>query len=104
MDHEEFERRYEVYATYPQEAYQALSPAFLDAMVSIADDYAQQAIRAGFEGDRFLLSLPLNGEMFEPGSVFKSVYGCEENVRKLLKQVATANQLIDRLVAPTEQG
>jgi hypothetical protein len=97
LPHPGFEERYEVYADDPAEAQRLLSPGFCDTMVALADAHGKSALQAGFVDGRFLLALPMPGDLFEPGSLFRSVYTYEDNIHKVLRQVTIAHRLIDFL-------
>ena len=97
LPHPEFDKRFEVYADNPDDARRLLTPGFLDTMVAVANAHSKSDLKAGFVGDQFLLAMPINRNLFEPGSVFRSVYDCEQNIREVMGQITIAHRLIDFL-------
>lgn len=101
-----FERRFHVFTDDPDEAAGLLTPAFRATMAEVARDFRgpwrptfswRRAVTAGFAEGRFLLALPLGGGRFEVGSLLRSAYACERDVRHFLADVAIAKDIIDRL-------
>ncbi len=97
LDHPEFEAIYAVYADSPDTAPEVLTPVFLDSMVAIAEAAEGAAVRAAFTEGTFVLALPTGRDLFAPGSIFRSVYDCEDDIRELLWQVTIVHRLIDYL-------
>jgi hypothetical protein len=97
VPHADFEARFEVYADDAEEARRLLGADFLDTMIAIAKAHEKAAVTAGFCEGAFLLALPMCRNLFEPGSIFRSVYGCEANIRELLGQITVAHRVIDFL-------
>ena len=95
FDHAAFEEVYEVYASDHDEVYQLVTPSLCDAMVALANTYAETT--AAFVDGVFLLAVPVAGDLFEAGSVESSVYDCEDDIHAFLRQVTVAHRIIDHL-------
>ena len=66
-------------------------------MVDLAKSYEKKALNAAFVDGVFLLAVPIPGNLFEPGSLSRSVYDCEEDIHTFLNQITIAHRVIDRL-------
>jgi hypothetical protein len=97
FDDPEFEKRFEAYANDPDAARRLLNPVFLQSMVAIADGRKGQTPVAAFSRGRFLLALPLNAELFEPGSLSRSMDRFEDDMHTLLRQLTIPRRVIDIL-------
>ena len=95
FDHPDFEDRYAVYASDADEARRLVSPGFCDNMLTLADAYG--TLGAAVVDGVFLLAVPVPGDLFEPGSINRSVYDCEGNIHEFLKQLTIAHRFIDCL-------
>lgn len=97
FDHPEFERVYEVYASDPAMARQLLVPAFLDCLVALNNSRKGYPPTAAFVSGRLLVALPLRGDLFEPGSLSRSLAGFEDEMHTLLRQLTIPRRIIDVL-------
>ncbi len=66
-------------------------------MLALADAYDATSLGAAFVDGVFLLAVPVAGDLFEPGSIKRSVYDCEADIHEFLKQVTIAHRVIDHL-------
>ncbi|MFP6743386.1 MAG: DUF3137 domain-containing protein [Alphaproteobacteria bacterium] len=92
-----FEARFAVYASDADEAYQLVSPAFCKTMLALAETHDDKTLGAGFVDGVFLLAVPVDGDLFEPGSITRSVYECEDDIHKFLEEITIAHRVIDIL-------
>lgn len=92
-----FEKMFEVYSTDGTAARQLLTPAFLDCMVALAESRKGQPPTAAFTHGRLLLALPLREELFETGSLSRSLEKFEEDLHTLLRQLTLPRRVIDVL-------
>ena len=97
FDDEVFEKRYEVYASDVDEARRLITPAFRHTMVSLAEAHDEKSLGAAFVDEVFLLAVPIKGDLFEPGSVTRSVYDCEDDIHEFLGHLILARRIIDHL-------
>ncbi len=97
FDHPDFEDRYAVYASDADEARRLVSPGFCDTMVALADAYDKKSLGAAFVDGVFLLAVPVPGDLFEPGSIKRSVCDCEDDIHEFLKELTIAHRVIDYL-------
>ena len=77
--------------------YRLLSPGFCETMLTLADAYYAKSLGAAFVDGMFLLAVPVEGDLFEPGSIKRSVYDCEQDIHDFLEQVTIAHRVIDHL-------
>jgi hypothetical protein len=78
LEHDEFERRYEVYSTDQIEARALLTPAFMERFVALAATTGFALPGALAEGPRLLVALPKRlgtGDLFEPPPYWKPAGG-----------------------------
>ena len=97
LDHPDFESRYQAYSNDPAEARRLLARPFLDTMVSLADQAGKAALNGAFHDGRFLLALPIRGDLFEIGKLHHPLDRFEDDVRTLLEQFTIPHRLIDHL-------
>ena len=100
-----FEKHFTVYASDADEAMKLVSPGFCENMLALVDTYSvkvgsvhlRKSLSAAFIDGAMLLALPLPGNRFEPGSVEKTVYDCEDGIHDFLKDIKIAHRVIDYL-------
>ena len=93
----DFEDLYEVYADDGDEARALVTPDFCRTMVALADAHKSKALSAAFVDGVFLLAVPVPGNLFEPGSIKKSVFDCEDDIHEFMKQLTIPHRVIDYL-------
>lgn len=102
----DFERRFLTYSDDPAEAAQLMAPGFRSTMLDMAKAYRagwglslfrQRRLSAAFDDGKFFLALPAKGNLFEVGSIFRSAYTCETDIRRFMRDLVTARQVIDYL-------
>ena len=59
--------------------------------------YDGKSLCAGFVDGVFLLAVPVDGNLFEPGSITRSVYECEDDIHMFLEEITIAHRVIDIL-------
>ncbi len=96
-----FEERFAVYASDPDEAYRLVSPTFCKTMLALADAHNDKTLGAGFVDGVFVLAVPVDGDLFEPGSVTRSIYDCEDDIHTFLEEITIAHRVIDILHSET---
>lgn len=97
FDDAAFEKRFAVYASDRDEAMRLVSPGFCKNMLALADAYQGSALGAAFVDGVFLLAVPVDGDLFDPGSIKESVYGCEDDIHEFLHEVTIAHRVIETL-------
>jgi hypothetical protein len=98
FDDAEFERRYECYASDPMIAQRIVTPTFMQSMVAIGDGRKGERPTACFTEGKFLLAVPLAGvNLFEPGSLSRSVDTFETDMHTLLRQLTLPRRVIETL-------
>jgi hypothetical protein len=97
LSHAEFERAFEVYSDDPVRARLLLTPAFLENLLALSEFDGSKGLTAAFDRGDFLLALSMNRNLFEHGSIWRSAYEVETDVRELLKDVGIVHRVIDYL-------
>jgi hypothetical protein len=103
FDNAAFENVYEVYASDPAVARQLLTPTFLDSMVALREGRKGEPPTAAFTAGQLLVALPVREELFEPGSLSRSMAMFEEDMHNLLRQLTTPCRVIDVLHGERKQ-
>ncbi len=93
----DFEALFEVYADNRVEAKLLVSQGLQASLVALCDDHAAKTLTAAFADGALLLALPMNTKMFEVGSVWRSAYACQDDLRQLLTDIGMVHQVIDYL-------
>ncbi len=70
---------------------------YRNSVITARSRRRDESQHAAFVDGVFLLAVPVPGDFFEPGSVRRSVYDCEEDIHKFLNQITIAHRVIDRL-------
>lgn len=70
-------------------------------MLALADTHNDKTLGAGFVDGVFLLAVPVDDDLFEPGSVTRSVYDCEDDIHAFLEEITIAQRVIDILLGKT---
>jgi hypothetical protein len=97
FEDQDFEKRFEVYATDETVARQLLTPAVLQSLVAVAEGRKGQTPTAAFTDGRFLLALPIAEDLFEPGSLSRSMDRFEEDMHTLLRHLTIPQRVIEIL-------
>jgi len=95
LESPDFEKIFEVYTTDQVEARFLLTPDVMQAFIDLETTFKGSKFRATFDGNRIYAALE-GGNMFEPGSMFKSLDD-SERVADLLDDIATVFHLVDVL-------
>ena len=101
LEHQEFEKRYEVSSTDQIEARALLTPAFMDRFVELASRAEFAMPGAIAEGNTMTVALPKRmgaGDLFEPPAYWKPAGGAalvrlESDIRAVLKMADTVIKL-----------
>ncbi len=97
LDHGRFEERFQVYGDRPDEAARLLQPGLLDSLIAIAEELGERAVNCAFIEGRFLIALPQRRDLFEVGSLHRSLDGAEDDLRRLALEFTIPQRLIDNL-------
>ena len=108
FDHAAFEQRYAVFASDADEARRLITLEFRDFMVAHAKARENKSalsqvadlfsFGASFVDSTLRLALPVEGELFEPGSIKRSIYDCEDDIHEFLDHLMLAHRVIDYLL------
>ena len=95
--HPAFEARYELFSDDPAGALSLLSGGFFDAMVALSEAAGQKALNAAMVDQRFVLTLPHKGDLFEIGRLHRPLDRLEEDLDEIVRQITTPYRVIDYL-------
>jgi len=101
-----FEKIFEVYSTDQVMSRYLLTPSFMERLLSLETAMKGKRVRAAFDerqsGGELLIAVE-TGNLFEPGSMFKSLDD-DNRIRSLLDEIDMVTGMVDRLVKPAELG
>ncbi|MEM0988389.1 MAG: DUF3137 domain-containing protein [Pseudomonadota bacterium] len=98
VDHPEFERVYEVYASDPDAARRYLNGNLISGLLEVAkSETSKKYIACAMEGDRLYLALPRSGDFLGLGSLFRPVTTIESDLHEALADLTLPGRLIDKL-------
>lgn len=95
LEDPEFEKKFEVYGTDQVEARYMLTPDVMQAILDLETAFKGGRLRCAFDGNKILAACE-GGDLFEPGSMFKS-FDDPNRVGDLLEDFAAMFHLIDVL-------
>lgn len=101
FDHQRFEDAFEAYAENPQAAKDFMPPAFLDNVLSIAENEAgrrgAKALRAGFVGNSFWLAVERTDGFLKMGKLSAPITEMEPVLHAIFSDIEMVHRIIDRL-------
>lgn len=104
-----FARSFVVHADDPAEARRLMTPGFRATLLEFAADYGPgwrrflpwpfrpARLAAAFAEGTFFLAVPAPGNHFEVGALWRSAYACEHDIRRFMRDIVRARQIIDYL-------
>ena len=98
-----FEKEFEVYSTDQVEARYLLTTSFMDRLVDLREVFGGEGIQCSFYQNQLLMMIPIQRNMFEPGSVFE-VEDFIDDAKSLLKEMDIIHQIIDTLKLDLDIG
>ena len=97
LEDPEFEKAFEVYTTDQVEARFLLTPDFMQTLVDLEKTLRGKKLRCAFSGEEMFVAVE-GGDLFEPGSLFKTLDD-PNRVRELLLDFEAVFNLIDAVSA-----
>lgn len=97
VPHQAFEEAFEVFTDGQAEVPQLLTGPVLEALLQLDQAQGGKGLTGAFADQSFFLALPVPQNLFEFGSLFRSVYRVPEDLRTLLFQATVARRIIDAL-------
>ncbi len=96
LEDDEFMKEYNIYSTNQMEVRFILTPRFIERLKKMKQAFQTKRIDMAIFENHLLLCLHVNKNMFEPFSVFKSLYNMRPYVR-FYNEMKSVTQLIDVL-------
>lgn len=98
-----FEQRFEVYADDQIESRYLLTPAFMERLTAVADDFGNVAMQAAFYDKQLLLMIPLAKDRFEPPAINVSLMD-DSGVQRLAGELRDVLSIVDALKLDERTG
>lgn len=96
LEDPKFNRRYKVYSSDQIEARYFLTPAFMDRFYNLEKIFKAKNIRCSFCENRLIIAIDTKKDLFEIGSLFKSVKD-SETIRQFYEEMSGIFGVIDTL-------
>lgn len=98
-----FEQRFEVFADDQIESRYLLTPAFMERLTAVADDFGTDSMQAAFYDNQLLLMIPLAEDRFEPPAINVSLIE-DSGVRRLAGELCDVLSVVDVLKLDERTG
>lgn len=98
-----FEQRFEVFADDQIESRYLLTPAFMQRLTAVADDFATDSMQAAFYDNQLLLMIPLAKDRFEPPAINVSLIE-SSGVQRLARELGDVLSIVDALKLDERTG
>lgn len=98
-----FEQRFEVFADDQIESRYLLTPAFMERLTAVADDFGNGSMQAAFYDKRLLLMIPLVHDRFEPPEISVSLME-DSGVQRLADELGDVLSIVDALKLDERTG
>ena len=95
LEDPEFERRFEVFSNDQVEARYLLTPAFMERVTALSRHFGS-GLQLAFDRGQVYIAGPMNGDMFEAGSMFQDLTN-PSHVREVLDEFGIIFDIIDCL-------
>lgn len=91
-----FNSRFNVYTDNEMEARYLLTPKFMEKLLNLTTVFGTKNLRAEFRGDRLIIAIETKKDLFEMGSLFKSLKD-PSSVKQLYNQFSSIEKLVKYL-------
>ena len=98
-----FEQRFEVFADDQIESRYLLTPAFMERLTAVADDFGHETIQAAFYDSQLLVMIPLANDRFEPPAINVSLRE-DSGVQRLVRELSDVLSIVDALKLDERTG
>ena len=98
-----FEHKFEVFADDQIESRYLLTPAFMERLTAVADDFSHETIQAAFYDKQLLLMIPLVNDRFEPPGIHVSLTE-DSGVQRLARELSDVLSVVDALKLDERTG
>ena len=91
-----FEKMFEVYSDDQVEARYLLTVTFIERLKELVDNFGGRSIQCCFYNNKLLMMIPIEKDMFEPGSIYEAEDFIDDS-KSLLKELSLIFNIIDSL-------
>lgn len=97
VPHPQFEKAFEVFTDGQADVPSLLTGPVLEALLQLDQAQGSKGLTGAFVDGAFFVALPVSRDLFEFGSLFRSVYRVADDLHELLFQATVARRIIDAL-------
>ena len=91
-----FEKMFEVYSDDQVEARYLLTVTFIERLKELVENFGGESIQCCFYNNKLLMMIPIEKDMFEPGSIYEAEDFIDDS-KSLLKELSMIFSIIDTL-------
>ena len=91
-----FEKMFEVYSDDQVEARYLLTVTFMERLKKLVENFGEKSIQCCFYNNKLLMMIPIEKDMFEPGSIYEAEDFIDDS-KSLLKELSLIFSIIDTL-------
>ena len=91
-----FEKMFEVYSDDQVEARYLLTVTFIERLKELVENFGGKSIQCCFYNNKLLMMIPIEKDMFEPGSIYEAEDFIDDS-KRLLKELSLIFSIIDTL-------
>ena len=91
-----FEKMFEVYSDDQVEARYLLTVTFIERLKELVENFGGKSIQCCFYNNKLLMMIPIEKDMFEPGSIYEAEDFIDDS-KSLLKELSLIFNIIDTL-------
>ena len=94
LEDTDFLKRFDVFTQNQVEARYIIIPAFMERLKSLETSFGTMGIKCSFFQDQIMIAIPIKKDLFEVGSLFKSL-GRTENIKEFYDEITSIQNMID---------
>lgn len=96
LEDPQFEKMFEVYSDDQVEARYLLTTSFMDRLLRLAQSFGSKDIQCSFHDNKLLMMIPVEKNLFEPGSIYEAEDFVDDS-KSLLREMVQIFQIINIL-------
>lgn len=99
----DFAKQFDVHTQDQVEARYLLTPTFMERLKSLETSFGTKGIKCSFFHDQIMIAIPTKKDLFEVGSVFKSL-GSIKNIEEFYDEIKSIQNMIDHFKLAEKTG
>lgn len=103
LEDTDFLKRFDVFTQNQVEARYIIIPAFMERLKSLETSFGTMGIKCSFFQDQIMIAIPIKKDLFEVGSLFKSL-GRTENIKEFYDEITSIQNMIDHFKLAEKTG